>query len=309
MASLLQATSSKVLQALNLPYSNDEGLLGSRVADICTLPLLLAIIFPLARKLLTRWVYRPAGLRFMYKNKRPDEVDKPEVAADRFKKWNESCWKLTVFSLFTSLALAVSYGEPWLYDTKYYWLGCTKLPCDFFVSKKLLLFYCVETGFYIQAIPFLWTVEVRRHDWLESLIHHVVTLGLLFYSYYLNLTRVGIILMLVHDVSDVFLEAAKLGRYSKRQDVAMVFFGIFTVVWIASRCVYFPLVVIRSTLTEPITLVAKVYNIEPEPHYTIFNGLLITLFVLHLYWTYFILRILIKQLLYGDAGDVREDDE
>ena len=31
-------------------------------------------------------------------------------------------------------------------------------------------------------------------------------------------------------------------------------------------------------------LVADVYNINPAPHYAIFNGLLLFLFGLHLYW-------------------------
>jgi hypothetical protein len=44
------------------------------------------------------------------------------------------------------------------------------------------------------------------------MIHHVATVGLLVYSYYLNFTRIGVMVMLVHDASDVFLEAAKMAR-------------------------------------------------------------------------------------------------
>ncbi len=42
--------------------------------------------------------------------------------------------------------------------------------------------------------------------------HHVATLALLVYSYWVNFTRVGVMIMLVHDVSDIFLEGAKLAR-------------------------------------------------------------------------------------------------
>ncbi len=38
------------------------------------------------------------------------------------------------------------------------------------------------------------------------MIHHIVTAGLLAYSYYVNFTRIGIMVMLLHDVSDIFLE-------------------------------------------------------------------------------------------------------
>lgn len=38
-------------------------------------------------------------------------------------------------------------------------------------------------------------------------------------------------------------------------------------------------------------LVAHVHNINPQPHYTILNGLLFFLFCLHLYWYASFLRI------------------
>ena len=64
----------------------------------------------------------------------------------------------------------------------------------------------------------------------------------------------------------------------------MLLFGIFFASWVVMRLIYFPFVVIRSTLTEPITLVGRPYGIEPMPHYAIFNGLLLVLLVLHIYW-------------------------
>jgi hypothetical protein len=34
--------------------------------------------------------------------------------------------------------------------------------------------------------------ETRRKDFLESMLHHIVTLWLMVYSYYMNFTRIGI---------------------------------------------------------------------------------------------------------------------
>ena len=233
----------------------------------------------------------------------------PDDAADRIRKWMESCWKLTIYIAFTLLALAVSYGEPWFTDTTYFWKGCTRLPCDLFVSKRVLLFYCVETGFYIQAIPFLLFVEERRRDWWQSMTHHVVTLGLMSYSYYLNFTRVGVMVMLVHDVSDIFLELAKLARYARVPALGHACFIVFTITWFASRVFYYPAVLIRSTLFESLELAARPHNIQAEPHYSLFNGMLIALFALHVYWSYLIVQVLVKALREGEPKDVREKDE
>lgn len=60
--------------------------------------------------------------------------------------------------------------------------------------------------------------QVRRKDWLESMIHHIATTLLLVYSYYVNFTRVGVMVLLVHDMSDIFLEAAKLCRCERERD-------------------------------------------------------------------------------------------
>ncbi len=44
-----------------------------------------------------------------------------------------------------------------------------------------------------------------RKDFWEMFIHHVVTLLLLSFSWTSNLTRVGTLVLILHDVGDVFL--------------------------------------------------------------------------------------------------------
>lgn len=284
-----------------------DWLLGSRWLDILVIPLGFSFVIAFCRGVLVKYVFKPLGIYILTgkHKKKEGEGSLEEV----MKKWNESSWKTVVYIVVTSLALAVSYQEPWFYDTKYMWDGCTQLPCDLYVSKGSLLFYCVEIGFYIQAIPFLLWHETRREDWLGSLVHHIATLGLMYYSYYLNFVRMGLMVMLCHDVCDIFLELAKLANYAGVKSAANILFVTFTIVWILCRLLYFPLVIIKSALYEPITLIAIPYNIEPEPHYSIFVTLLGLLFVLHLYWTYLIFKVLLKAISSGEASDIREEDK
>jgi ceramide synthetase len=48
------------------------------------------------------------------------------------------------------------------------------------------------------------------------IIHHSATLLLLFFSYFVNYWRVGTLVMVVHDVADIALEAGKSLNYSGR---------------------------------------------------------------------------------------------
>jgi len=77
--------------------------------------------------------------------------------------------------------------------------------------------------------------------------------------------------------------------------------------WFATRIYAFPFIVIRSTLFESRSRAAEV-GVDLKPHYAILNGFLIFLFVLHVYWSYLIVRIAVRQLTHGDAEDIREGE-
>ncbi|GIL87382.1 hypothetical protein Vretimale_1689 [Volvox reticuliferus] len=300
------------LTAVNVQPEPDVAYLsGDRYLDF-SLCIVFALLYPVIRGVLTRFVFEPLGRRAISGSdpKKTDVAVDEKERANKLRKWNESCWKMTVYIAFTTLAIAVSWGEVWFTDSRYWWLGCTRFPpCNLPVSRGVLLFYCAEAGFYLQAIHFLAVHEERRKDWFESMIHHVVTSGLLFYSYAVNFTRVGVVVILIHDVSDIFLEMAKLCRYADRNDIGLPTFIVFFVSWIVCRVVIFPAFVIRSTLFEPVVLVAVYLGIEPRPHWEIFNSLLLVLFVLHIYWTVLIFQVIKRQFTHGQMTDVREKDD
>lgn len=51
----------------------------------------------------------------------------------------------------------------------------------------------------------------------------------------------------LHDGSDVFMEAAKVFKYSGREFGASVCFAFFAVSWLLLRLIFFPLWIIRTT--------------------------------------------------------------
>lgn len=59
--------------------------------------------------------------------------------------------------------------------------------------------------------------------------------------------RIGSIIIALHDASDVFLEAAKVFKYSEKEFGASFCFGLFAISWIVLRLIYFPFWVIRAS--------------------------------------------------------------
>lgn len=56
-------------------------------------------------------------------------------------------------------------------------------------------------------------------DRYQMLTHHIVTSILLASSYYFNVTKYGVPIMLLHDVADPLMEAAKMSLYAGAQRV------------------------------------------------------------------------------------------
>jgi hypothetical protein len=84
---------------------------------------------------------------------------------------------------------------------------------------------------------------VRR----EMMIHHIVTIFLIVFSYGANFIRVGSLVLLVHDASDVFLELAKLFNYAKCQTLCDIGFVIFAISFFVCRLILFPCRIIYAT--------------------------------------------------------------
>lgn len=88
-------------------------------------------------------------------------------------------------------------------------------------------------------------------------------------------------------------QAAKLCKYTNYQKLCDVLFGCFALTWVVTRLGVYPTWIMYSTTIEAPQIV------EMFPAYYIFNGLLSTLLVLHVVWTYFILKICYKAMYTG----------
>uniref|UniRef100_A0A0N5AQ71 TLC domain-containing protein n=1 Tax=Syphacia muris TaxID=451379 RepID=A0A0N5AQ71_9BILA len=201
------------------------------------------------------------------------------------------------FSFYTALwiyGIYVLWGVPWLTEVKQW-------------------YYMTETAFYYSLL-IASIFDVRRSDFLQLVFHHIVTIGLLSASWAINFVRVGTLVLLSHDVSDVVLEFSKLVRYNTTgKDYSNVCFVVFVASWILTRIGYFPLVVIRSAVFEAADLIQPDYNLLnifqiPYAPRTIII-MLICLLALHLFWTRLIIKIAWKAMKSGEAEDVRSDDE
>ena len=170
------------------------------------------------------------------------------------------------------------------------------------LSNEVWWYYNFELGFYLSLIVTQF-FDTKRKDFWQMFFHHIVTVLLLSFSWTCNLHRIGSLVMAIHDFADIPLEGAKLCRYVKNQRASNIVFAIFTVCWIYSRIGLLPYRVISYSAYHALFVVPMF------PAYYFFNGLLCALQLLHIIWTWLILKITYEAIFNDGVRDIRESDE
>ncbi|KAG5023507.1 hypothetical protein JHK85_019849 [Glycine max] len=259
-----------------------------------------------ARFFLDRFVFRSLAIRMLTKGRAPSRITKEMQV--KIGKCSESMWKLTYYAAVEAFVLKITYHEPWFTNTKLYFNDWPNHE----LKSPLVLYYMCQCGFYIYSIAAILTWETRRKDFSVMFTHHVITVLLIGISYLTRFCyiRVGSIILALHDASDVFMEAAKVFKYSGREFGASVCFGFFAVSWLILRLIFFPFWVIKATSID----LQQVLSLSEGFHmflYYVFNTMLIMLLIFHIYWWKLICAMILRQLKNrGKVGeDIRSDSD
>lgn len=119
----------------------------------------------------------------------------------------------------------------------------------------------------------------------------------------MNLHRVGSLVLIVHDFADVPLEFARMARYATWLRLANALFAVFTVSWIVSRVGLYPYRVVYSVVVDAPRIVGM------APIYYIFASLLMALQLMHIIWTWMILRAALQAITHKGVEELGSADE
>lgn len=233
---------------------------------------------------LERWI------RQHKKSQRPSDM----------KKFCETFWRFTFYLSSSLLGIYVVHDENYIHDSSHFF---TNHPEDHQLKQEYYVYYIAEMAFYCSLLISQF-YDIKRKDFVEMFVHHIATVMLISGSYITNFTEIGAVVMLVHDISDVFLEFAKMSKYAKLETATTVAFILLSVAFIVTRLVILPFFVIRSIIFDGMVI------LKP------FNGFLKILFcsvvllqVLHLYWFSHLIRTACSFLTGKERRDSRSETE
>lgn len=161
------------------------------------------------------------------------------------------------------------------------------------IPQEIQWLYLIECGFYLHSIYATLYMDTKRKDFLVMLFHHFLTIILIVVAYGTRYQKVGVMVLFVHDITDIFLEFTKCNVYLRKRNgkfysihehLSNVFFLIFALSWFVFRLYWFPLKILYTST------VVSVYKAAPRGAglYGFLNSLMWFLLGLNLYWFYVI---------------------
>lgn len=171
-------------------------------------------------------------------------------------------------------------------------------------DSSIKTYYLLYAGRYLSNFLSV-LLEPRKKDFVAMQIHHLSTFVLVLLSYSANFLCIGSIIMVLLDMADPPLHAAKTFLYLGRTWWADRCFEVFAVSFFVTRIIFFGRIVWECW---GLTLGGAVSG-EVGRSVLGSNFLLGVLFLLQLYWFWLIAAVAVKQAKGGNATDTRSDGE
>ncbi|VDK42761.1 unnamed protein product [Taenia asiatica] len=183
------------------------------------------------------------------------------------------------------------------------------------IPSDILSLYLIQFSYYFSGVYLELYMDKRRKDSTMMLLHHFVTLSLMYFSYMGRYLKHGCIIFFLNDISDAILETGKIFLYfNHRGGIKRPFgelccnaiFFVFTISWF-----YFRIYLYCVRLFHATNWCAYLRRNRWNPRmYLFFNTLLWILFVMQLIWSYYIVSMCIRLVTGKDKilEDIREKE-
>lgn len=157
--------------------------------------------------------------RCISKKHKEEYKDKPNELNEFITKMASHVFKATYYTIISSAFVYLlqdqrllpwyfggdlATGEPPVFFIDY---PCRKMP------DRLLDLYVFKIGYYIYETIYSVIFYRHRHDFTENQLHHVVTLGLVSFSYWANYFDFGAVIYFLTSVTDIPVSLMRISYF------------------------------------------------------------------------------------------------
>ena len=282
------------------------------MAVLCCLVLLIRLI----KSLLCPY-FSNLGRRAGRHTHGPDWEQQNEL---RILKFGEYVFRLLYHTVISIYGIMYFHDKPWWDESKG---GTATLFRNYPahpIEPGMAWYYLVQSAYNIDALLSLlelsfvldtsamrirWSDTVRG-DFQEMFVHHLVTNALVIGSSVLRTTRVGSMVFLVHDVSDIPVDLSKLANFLKWKVTTAVCFSTMVIMWAYWRLYILPYKILGAIITQSVLVIDSTHPNIYVAYQPVFVCLLSLIILLHLVWFSMFIKMGMLLVFKWEAHDLSE---
>lgn len=175
-------------------------------------------------------------------------------------------------------------------------------PCEQ-LPRYLPEWYLVKLGYYSHEMLFHLAYHRQRHDFTEIMLHHFLTNVLVWFSYSTSALKIGSIVMLTHDFSDIWVANMKIVFEFQGKLGQLCAYLLMFCSFVYTRLVVFPFVIIRQFYER----YTETSNPLAHRIFWVLESFLCCLLMLHVFWTTLMLKGLYREASGRDKEYARKE--
>jgi len=165
-------------------------------------------------------------------------------------------------------------------------------------TKNIYYYYVIALSYHLHSLIDQFKYY-GKPSFGDMMLHHIITIGLILFSFFNNYPRIGTLVLFIHDISDICGSLSKITVNSKYDIITMISYTGLLSSWVYFRLYVYPFQVINSAIKQ-----------IPYPHHEKNKFLILlmaSLVVLHVYWFITFLLIFINYVTTSEIVNAHEE--
>lgn len=233
------------------------------------------------------------------------------------RKFADQGWQLTIHFGMTLLELAILANNwSWIEGIDSDGVDHVWEPVDQRSDKLLNTFYLVQLSIWLTTAISHRFFEARHKDYFVMYSHHVATITLIAWSWSIGALRIGFLVLLVHDSTDIMVDTLKITNYAGLDEKSGLYlveasFVINLITWAVGRLYYYPVTIVGNTATHFLKLLGNGDAEHNDLRRMALFGclyLLEFLVLLHCWWFFLLARMGVRLLMNERAHEIGSEE-
>jgi len=266
---------------------------------------LAATIISVVRYFSHKHIFKPLSQITLQRTNKPFRKWTAAERAEKEAKWGTAAFKFFYMLLASTGGYYVLQDVDWLpsalggkNDEPF---GLDESSTSVEITQAQKVYYLIGIGYAMHSLG-LHLVATPTNDYWDMGVHHLATLLLEVISYSSGMFRIGMLVLLLHDFTDVFVYALKVAVDGASISTTLVAYFSHMFVWGYYRMWIFPQYVIEVAFTKMLGNETFEGCNSESAHFLII--MLVVLLALHWWWYYLFVIIFIHFARSGKGRDL-----